>query len=788
METSMIKLEIDGKPVEVLPGTSIIEAAEKLDIYIPRYCYHKHLSVAANCRMCLVEVENVGKPLPACATPVSNDMKVFTQSPKTLDAQRVVMEFLLANHPLDCPICDQGGMCELQDVAMGYGRPYSYFNEKKLSTCSENLGPLIETWMTRCIKCTRCVRFGEEIAGMRELGVVNRGEHSEISTAIEKCVQSELSGNVIDICPVGALTSKPKRYQVRNWELFETPGVALHDCVGSNVYWHMRRFQTHAAQQVMATVPRENASLNETWISDRDRFSYCGLQHEDRVLQPQVKSSSGEWREVTWERALVEAADKMRAVMKHAGTDQIAFLGSPQSSTEDLYLLQKCARALGTPHIDHRLRQQDFNRHDDMPEVALGMSFDQLETMRSIVLLGSDVRFEQPMLAHRIRKAALSEAKVVSLHARALNANFPLAAEHATDDLVSATMQLAKALGVKNDLLNNVQVSESITQLASRLDKSGSGVILLGLYAQEHPQAMLLKKLASWIAENTLFTLGFLTHGANTAGAWRAGALPHRDATGALLASPGKCMGELLGESPVAAYMLMNFEVERDVAHSEAAMKALEQAGLVICLATYATEAMREYADFILPIAPYTESAGTYYNAQGDAQEVSPSSIPWKDSKPAWKVLRVLANFLELPDFDYPSITNVRDELNAITRQDNDQAVTQADVLDYAPTEGLQCYYYTPIYHVDAIVRRSQPLSETPLSQIEFAAMNQTTADLYGVARANSVVLTQAGQELVIDLVIDERMADNVIAVPAGTTITEKWGAGHGAVDIREVS
>ncbi len=314
--TAMITLEIDGKSIEVSPGTSIIQAADQLDIYIPRYCYHKHLSVAANCRMCLVEVEKVGKPLPACATPVAQDMKVFTQSKKTLDAQRVVLEFLLVNHPLDCPICDQGGMCELQDFSMGYGSPYSYFDEPKKSVVSENLGPLVETWMTRCIKCTRCVRFGEEVAGVRDLGVVNRGGASEISTYVGNFLHSELSGNIIDICPVGALTAKPSRYEARNWELTEVPGIALHDCVGSNVYWHMRSFQTHAARQVMATVPRENVDINQTWLSDRDRFAYCGLSHDERIYEPQMKTKSG-WAAVSWQRSLLEVADKLQAIIKH---------------------------------------------------------------------------------------------------------------------------------------------------------------------------------------------------------------------------------------------------------------------------------------------------------------------------------------------------------------------------------------------------------------------------------------------------------------------------------------
>ena len=645
MESAMVDLEIDGKKVSVPAGTSVIAAADKLDIYIPRYCYHKNLSVAANCRMCLVEVENIGKPLPACATPVAADMKVFTQSAKALQAQRTVMEFLLINHPLDCPICDQAGMCELQDIAMGYGRCYSYFNEKKQATYSEDLGPLVETWMTRCIKCTRCVRFGEEVAGMRELGVVNRGTHSEISTYLEDCVDSELSGNIIDICPVGALTAKPSRYQARNYELLEVLGVALHDCVGSNVYWHMRRFQHKQERHVMATVPRENVDINETWISDRDRFAYCGLQHDSRLLTPKLKSASGEWRDVTWERGLAEAADKLKAILQNYGANQLAFIGSPNSSTEALYLLQKLSRGLGCDNVDHRLKQQDFSATEPLDVAPLGMRLNDLENQQSVLLIGSDVRYEQPLLSHRIRKASLNNAVIMSINVKRLNANFNIANQIIATDILSSVMQLAKALGVNHSLLDRVVVDEELESVATVL-RDSEGAILLGLYALEHPQAMLIKWFAHQIERAVKGqTLGCLTHGANSSGARIAGALPHIDCSGAFIETPGLTVGELLGDKPVKAYLLLDFEAENDVAKTAKAIKALDQAAIVICLSSFVTDSMHQYADFIFPIAPYTECSGTYYNVEGRKQVVSASSVPMGDAKPAWKVLRVISHF-----------------------------------------------------------------------------------------------------------------------------------------------
>jgi NADH-quinone oxidoreductase subunit G len=783
MSTAMIKLEIDGKTIEVAPGTMIIQAAELLDIYIPRYCYHKHLSIAANCRMCLVEVENVGKPLPACATPVASDMKVMTQSPKALEAQRAVMEFLLINHPLDCPVCDQGGMCELQDSAMGYGSSHSYFEEGKLSTRSENIGPLIETWMTRCIKCTRCVRFGDEIAGVRELGVVNRGQHAEISTYVKKFVDSELSGNIIDICPVGALTDKPSRYQARNWSLTEFPGVALHDCVGSHVYWHMRSFQTHAGREVMATVPRENSQINETWISDRDRFSLCGLSHADRVSQPKMKTASG-WREVSWDRALPEIADKIKGIVQHQGVEEIAFLTSTNVSTEAMYLMQKCARSMGCHNVDHRLKQQDFFNEEQYSPAFTATDLSALENKQQIVLIGSNVRHEQPMISHRIRKASLAQAQVSSINPQDFGFNFDLSFSEITADMVSCVMQLAKAMGVEHNILTSIIVGDSILALAKQLKATSDGMFLLGAYALEHPQSMTLRWLVEEIGKNTGYTVAFLSHGANTPGAWKAGMVPHRDARGALLSKPGKTVQQLLGDEPVRAYILLNLDPEFDVAQSASALSALKQAGLVVCFSVFESEVMREYANFILPIAPYTEETGTYYNVSGLEQEVRASSIPYGDAKPAWKIWRVLGHFLELKEFLYASHRDVLAEIHSLdlmtAKQDITIPLEKGDDL----SQSIQRYAYTPIYNSDPILRRSQPLAETSLSVEGHVAMNSECARQRGFEHGQTITVSQADHAISLPVIIDDTLPSGLVAIPQATQLTAGWGVGHSVVEL----
>ena len=780
----MVELEIDGLQVRVPPGTMIIEAAELLDIYIPRYCYHKGLSIAANCRMCLVEVEKVGKPLPACATPVSPDMKVMTRSAKALAAQRDVLKFLLINHPLDCPICDQGGVCELQDFSMGYGTDRSEFTDTKTSTASDDIGPLVETWMTRCIKCTRCVRFGDEVAGMRELGVVSRGDHSTISTYVKTYVDSELSGNITDICPVGALTAKPSRYGARNWELLEHTGVALHDCVGSNIYLHSRGYKIKPSRQVTNVVARENNEINDSWISDRDRFSYCGLAHESRCFQPEVKRHTG-WEGISWARALDEVTDRLQAIITNQSADQLAFLAGPNSSTESMYVMQKWARQLGCHNVDHRVTQQDFSLDEWMPENALGMSLPSVASADAVLLFGSHLRFEQPMLNYRVRQAALAGASVDLIHVADMTANFELKDRWIDADMVSAMASLAKALGVNDPQLVDVSVPETIMAMAGRLAQANQPILMLGDYAFTHPQSMTLRALARMIERDTDVQVAYLTPGANTAGAWRAGMVPHRQASGELVERMGLTAQEVLTTRPVRAYVLLNLEPEQDCADSEAALAALADAGLVVCLTPYVTDAMREYADFILPIAPSMQTEGTFINVAGDVQTVPAIGAPDGEAKPDWKVLRALATYSQCEGVEYKTTTAIMDELMAIPREPA-SFMTVLPTLSSPPS--LMRYAPRPLYSADPLVRRSEPLQQTALAGVAAVQLHPDTAAQHGVNAAAAVTVQQGGEARTFPLQLDDTVARDVLVLPAALPATAGFGHGHGPIEIREAS
>ncbi|MBY0428639.1 MAG: NADH-quinone oxidoreductase subunit NuoG, partial [Alphaproteobacteria bacterium] len=565
----MIEVEIDGKKFHVEPGKMIIEVADQANIAIPRFCYHKKLSIAANCRMCLVDVEKSPKPMPACATPVTDGMIVRTQSAKAIDAQKAVMEFLLVNHPLDCPICDQGGECELQDVAMGYGQDFSRYHEGKRSIKDKNLGSLVSTDMTRCILCTRCVRFGDEIAGMQELGTIGRGEPSEIGTCIERSLVSELSGNIIDLCPVGALTSKPFRFSARAWEMEQHPSIAPHDCIGSNINLHVLR------QKIMRVIPCENEALNETWLSDRDRFSYEGLLTDDRLTQPMMKEESGEWMVTDWPTALGRVAESLRLIAKEKGADNLGALLSPSSTIEEAYLLQKIMRGLGSQNIDHRLQQSDFSADETMPLYpGLHMSLEALERQNTIVLIGSHLNHEQPIAAHRVRKATLQGSTVFAINSVDYPFRFPLTAKQIVkpSEIPAVLAEVAKALlnqganepidGLKN-LLAQVEPKEFAITLATQLQQPGQKIIVLGAIAQNHPHAGTIKQLADSIGKMTDTVIAILTPGANGAGAWLAGAVPHRGPHKEKMPKSGLNTRKMF-EAKLAAYLLLNIEPHLD--------------------------------------------------------------------------------------------------------------------------------------------------------------------------------------------------------------------------------
>lgn len=702
----MIEFELDGKKLSVPQGTTIIEAADEAGVYIPRFCYHKKLSVAANCRMCLVEVEKAPKALPACATPVTPNMNVKTKTDMATRAQRDVMEFLLINHPLDCPICDQGGECELQDLSMGYGSPKSVYTEPKRAVSSQDIGPLIETEMTRCIQCTRCVRFGEEVAGLREMGVVNRGEKEEIGTYVQHFLQSEMSANIIDICPVGALTNKPARYAVRGWEVCEHASISPQDCVGTNIYLHSRIDNETPEKTVFRAVPRDNESINETWMSDRDRFCVEGLYHQDRIYKPMMKKH-GEWVEVDWQYALDAIAHLTSHIKKESGADQIAGIAGYSSTVEEYYLFQKMIRELGSPHVDHRIRESDFRDQTRRPLFPqLNTQIADIEQCDTILLVGSNIRFEQPIISTRIFKAYQDGLQVMAVNVEEYPFVFSLSEKMIDDNIVQSLAEIVKAL-------NGADVSESAVAIAKKLQSSKSAAIFLGAIAAHHSHASIIRDLTHHIAHLSGASAGLLTDGANSAGAWIAGCVPHRATANAAVHATGKDAKALLTTDPVSAYFILDAELENDSLYSKEALDNLSKAKLVVCFNTFATEKMREYADFILPITPFSENDGTYVNVNGEWQSFAAVGVPHGKSRPAWKVLRVLANRLNLPGFEYETANQIRDEVKAQINQDKCGSDCKKLIDIELPTFDKNVAVKTwPIYRDNALVRRAKPLQD----------------------------------------------------------------------------
>lgn len=659
----MITFEINGKKCRAEPGTMVIQVADEAGIPIPRFCYHPKLSIAANCRMCLVEVEKAPKPLPACATPVMEGMKVFTNSVKAVDAQKAVLEFLLINHPLDCPICDQGGECELQDLTLEYGKDASQFTEGKRAVKDLDIGPLVKTEMTRCIHCTRCVRFGAEIAGMRELGVVGRGERLEIGTFLEKNMNSELSGNVIDVCPVGALVARPSRHTARPWELKQTPSIAPHDCVGSHINIHTLR------GVVKRIVPAAKEDINEVWISDRDRFSYCGLASPDRVLQPQIRKN-GIWQIVDWETALQCTVDGLKDVIEQQGAQAVGALASPSATVEELYLFQKWLRGLGVTSIDHRLRQTDLRGEADCP--TLGLSLVELEQCDTIILIGSNSRKEQPMLNHRIRKAALKGANVIVINSKEYEFNF--------------------------------RTVKELTPKTAELAEQGKKVaVLLGSQALNHANASLLETAAKTLASVCGGTFGKLTEGANAAGAFLAGVLPEK----------GGLDAQAMLKASLKARVLLGVEPE-DCADPDAMIRSLSTSDFVVAFSAFKGEALNHHADVILPIAAFAEFAGTFVNGEGKWQSFEAAAVPLGEAKTAWEVLQLLA------DFKYNRVEEVRDKLR---QKVTSAPVMPATALIQASSQGIlqQLQELAKLINqgpmiapdacqIDSLVRRSEPL------------------------------------------------------------------------------
>jgi NADH-quinone oxidoreductase subunit G len=712
MAEEFVNIEINGKPVKARKGEMIIRVTDATGDYVPRFCYHEKLAVAANCRMCLVEVEKAPKPLPACATPVTEGMKVFTRSPKTIAAQRAVMEFLLINHPLDCPICDQGGECELQDLSLGFGRDYSRFSERKRSVPDENLGPLIATDMTRCIHCTRCIRFTEEIAGIQELGMIGRGEQMKVRRYIETTVDHELAGNIIDLCPVGALVSKPYRFTARAWEMTAVPMISPHDGVGSNLYGHVLR------GRLMRVVPRQNEAINEIWLADRDRFSYEGVYSPERLARPMVREN-GAWVETDWERALARAAEGLRAQ-----ADSLGVLAGPSSTLEELYLAGRIARGLGSANIDSRLRQTDARDQANDPLFpSLGMRIAEIDTLDGLLVVGANLRREVPILAHRVRKAALRGAQVAFVNPAAFHYYFPLAAslESSSGALVSelaavlgaalasagrpAPAHLAQAVGA-------AAIGETHRAAAAALASGARRAVWLGALALRHPRFADLRALAAAIAQTTGASLGVLAEGANAAGAYLAGAVPHRAPGGKPVDRVGLSAAQMLGQ-PLSGYLLLGTEPWLDVPGS-AAERTLGQARFVVAVTPFASETVRRIAHVLLPAGTFAETSGTYVNLEGLWQSQTGAAQPVGEARPGWKILRVLGTLLELGEFDYLSSEQIREELASLCGAGTAYtAPAYSAAHPIAPGAGTVRVVDVPMYQIDPLVRRAASLQET---------------------------------------------------------------------------
>lgn len=775
----MLEIEIDGKSLQVGEGSTIMDAARQLGTYIPHFCYHKKLSIAANCRMCLVQVEKAPKPLPACATPVTNGMKVMTHSELAVKAQKGVMEFLLINHPLDCPICDQGGECQLQDLSVGYGAGTSRYNEEKRVVVNKNLGPLVATDMTRCIHCTRCVRFTQEIAGNMELGQAFRGEHAEIMPFVEKTVDSELSGNIIDLCPVGALTSKPFRFSARTWELSRRKSVSPHDGLGANLIVQVKH------DEVKRVLPLDNEELNECWLSDKDRFSYEALNSEQRLTKPMLKQG-GVWREVDWETALEYVANGLQSVVKQHGKSSVSALATPNSTLEELYLLQKLARGLGGS-VDFRLRHSDFSGDGKrLGAPWLGMKVAEINNLDRVLVVGSFLRKDQPLLALRLRQAVKKGAQVSVIHAADEDLLMPLIARSivAPELLVSELAQVVIAAAalkgaVVDSALNlpSLSVSESAQQIAASLVSGNDSAVFLGNFAEQSPYAAQLQALAQELVRIVGGRFGFLGEAANSVGGYLANAA----------ANSGSLNVAQILSGTQRALVVLNAELELDCYDSAQAKAALTAAETVVVLSAFKSAGALEYADVLLPVSPFAETSGTFVNTEGRVQSFNAVSRPKGDSRPAWKVLRVLGNLLEIPGFDQDSSEAVKKQvlgLNSDVSSKLSNGIKGVVVSVIDSVKGFTRVADVPIYAADALVRRSSSLQKTRDAQQPVARMNSQTLAQVGVVSGDKVKLSQGAGSVTLDAELDDGVATGGVRVAAAYPSVAVLGGLQGRISV----
>ena len=772
----MIEIELDGKKVSVAPGSMVMHAAEAIGLYVPHFCYHKKLSIAANCRMCLVEVEKAPKPMPACATPVTQGMVVHTKSAKALAAQKGVMEFLLINHPLDCPICDQGGECQLQDLAVGYGASGTRYVEEKRVVVPKDIGPLISTReMTRCIHCTRCVRFGQEMAGVMELGMQNRGELAEIVSFIGRSVDSELSGNVIDLCPVGALTSKPYRYSARNWELSRRKSVSPHDSTGANLIVQVK------ADRVKRVLPLDNEDVNECWLADRDRFSYEALEGEQRLTQPMLKEN-GQWKAVDWNTALAFVADGLQRVKAEFGAQGLGAVASTHATAEELHLLARIVRGLGSENIDARTRHAEAGNLAPAGNARwLGSSIASLSTLDRAFVVGSFLRKDHPLFAQRIRQAVRRGAQVHSLQAVHDDWAMPLAQAMTASPSAwpQALAEVAAAIAVAKGVAAPVaaQPGAAAQAIAGSLLGGERKAVLLGNAAAQHPQASQLLALASWIAQACGASVGYLGDGANAVGAQLVGAVPR---------GAGLSAAQMLAQ-PMKALLLLDVEPQLDAADAAAAKAALAASGLVVALTAW-KDAAPEGADVLLPIAPFTETSGTFVNAEGRAQSFVGVVKAQGQARPGWKVLRVLGNLLGLEGFEYESSEQVRDEALGdrgalAARLDNTPVVDAAAV---PAGTGLERIADVPIYMADSLVRRAPSLQATADARPPVVGLPTVLWQQLGLAEGGKVLVAQGQSAVRLPARHDATLDARSVRVAAGHPATQMLGPMFGALTVEK--
>ena len=763
----MINIEIDGKAVQVAPGSTVMDAANQVGAYVPHFCYHKKLSIAANCRMCLVQVEKAPKPLPACATPVTEGMKVFTASEQAKKAQAGVMEFLLINHPLDCPICDQGGECQLQDLAVGYGKSGSRFEEEKRVVFHKNLGPLISAQeMSRCIHCTRCVRFGQEVAGIMELGMGGRGEHSEILSFVGNSVDSELSGNMIDVCPVGALTSKPFRYAARTWELQRRKTVSPHDGLNANLQVQIKN------DRVLRVLPHENEAVNECWISDRDRFSYEGLYAEDRLTTPMVKTD-GVWHQTSWQDALTGAAGAIASTVKAEGGNALSILMGPHSTLEESFLAKQIAIAVGSSSIDHRLRVSDAALDAGGGIPWLGLNVSDFAAVDRFLVIGASLRQEQPLLASRIRARVKRGAMLSVISSVDDDLLCPLAAKIVVKpsgmlaELAGVVVALAKRLEKSAPAVLNIVPSVEAERIAASLASGKRVAVMLGELALSCTDASQLEALAACIAELTGGTSGRLMLSASTVSAYVAGAVP---------GGSGKSAREALN-SDSGAMLVIGFEPELDSLCGLAGQTTLKSTTRVIAMVAHVNQALREKADVLLPIAPFTETSGTYISQDGTVQSFTGVVRPLGETRPAWKVLRVLGDLLHANVGAFNSSEDVK--VAALAGFDATKlGAKPAAVTALTPADGtaLERVADVPIYHADSLVRRGLSLSRSAYGKQARLRMNADTAKGLNLTDGATVAVTQGAGTALATLSIDTSVPNGAVRVPMATEVSAQLG------------